>query len=76
MNRMEIAEVTKNHWRTYYPQAYRNLKTTGKLETEALAAADLTLMEMDVLIKTYRMSSLEAWTESRHLFCLKDPTPN
>ena len=73
MNRLEIIEVTKAHWRQYHPEGYKTLKAEKRLEREAAACADLTLMEMDVLQKTYGMSAMEAWQESRHLFCLKDP---
>lgn len=73
MNRLEMIEVTKAHWRQYHPEGYKTLKAESRLDREAAACADLTLMEMDVLQKTYGMSAMEAWQESRHLFCLKDP---
>ena len=73
MNKLEMAEIAKSHWRQYHPESYKELKANGTLEKEADASAELTLREMDVLMKTYGMTSMEAWTESRNLFCLKDP---
>lgn len=73
MNRLEMIEVTKAHWRQYHPESYKQLKAEGRLDREAMACADLTLAEMDVLQQTHRISAMEAWQESRHLFCLKDP---
>lgn len=62
-----------SHWRQYHPESYRTLVREDRLLREANAAVELTLMEMEVLQKTYGMSALEAWQESRNLFCLKDP---
>ena len=73
MNQLEMIEVTKAHWRQYHPESYAKLKQEGRLEKEAVACAKLTLAEMSVLEKTYGMSPMEAWQESRELFCLKDP---
>ena len=73
MNRMEMIQVTMAHWRQYHPESYKTLKAEGRLEKEAAACADLTLMEMSVLQKTHGMGATEAWQESRELFCLKDP---
>lgn len=73
MQKLEIIEVTKAHWREFHPASYRELVETGALDREAEAAADLTLREMDVLQQTHKISSREAWQESRALFCLKDP---
>jgi len=73
MNVPEMAEIAKKHWRQYHPDSYKELMENGTLNREAEASAELTLMEMETLQKTYGMSSLEAWQESRKLFCLKDP---
>lgn len=73
MDRMQMIEVTKAHWRQYHPESYKTLKAESRLDREAAACADLTLMEMEVLQKTHGMSASEAWQESRELFCLKDP---
>ena len=73
MNRLEIIEVTKAHWRQYHPESYKQLMAESRLEKEANAAASLTLAEMDVLEKTYNMTPMESWQASRELFCLKDP---
>lgn len=73
MNKLEMAEMAKAHWRQYYPTGYQELKANGTLDREAIACAELTQMEMEVLEQSYGMSSQEAWIESRHLFCLKDP---
>lgn len=73
MNKLEMVEVTKSHWRQYHPESYRELAENGTLDKEADAAAELTLREMEVLQKTYGVSAMEAWQESRNLFCLKDP---
>lgn len=73
MNKLEMIEVTKAHWRQYFPEGYKTLKAENRLEKEAAAAAELTLREMEVLQKTFGMSAMEAWQESRHLFCLTDP---
>lgn len=73
MDRLQMIEVTKAHWRQYHPESYKTLKAEGRLDREAAACADLTLMEMEVLQKTYGVSAMEAWQESRELFCIKDP---
>ena len=73
MNRLEMIEVTKAHWRQYHPESYSTLKAEGRLDKVASAAADLTLSEMEVLEKAHSISPMEAWQESRELFCLKDP---
>lgn len=73
MNRLEMVELTKEHWRTQHPESYRTLVSEDRLLREANAAVDLTLQEMEVLQKTFGMSALEAWQESRGLFCLRDP---
>lgn len=73
MNRLEMIEVTKAHWRQYHPDSYKELKAEGRLDREAAACVDLTLQEMEALMQTYKMSAMEAWQESRELFCLKDP---
>lgn len=73
MDRLQMIEATKAHWRQYHPESYKTLKAEGRLDREAAACAGLTLMEMEVLQKTYGMSANEAWQESRELFCIKDP---
>ena len=73
MNKLEMAEIAKAHWRQYHPASFKELKANGTLDKEAAACAELTQREMDVVMATTGMTAMEAWIESRHLFCLKDP---
>lgn len=68
----EMAAIAKNHWKTANPATYQLMVTNGDLEKEAVAAAKLTLREMEALMRVGRTEA-EAWQESRELFILTDP---
>ncbi|MDT0619895.1 hypothetical protein RM531_15590 [Salinisphaera sp. P385] len=72
MTQIEIAERAKAHWRIYLPNRYARLVSEGKLDREAMAAANLTLMEMETL-KLGGANEWEAWEAARDIFVLVDP---
>lgn len=73
MTPMQIAAQAKQYWKETYPKAYAAMQEKGMVEEEALAAANLTLMEMkaNMLIG---MTEQEAWQASREYFVMKNPT--
>jgi len=73
MTEAEIAQITLDHWRREYPKEYRKLSREEALR-QARGCATLTLMEMKALKLVHPgMTDYEAWTESRHLFCMNPP---
>lgn len=72
MNERQITEIAKQHWLEEYPSGYRQLAKEGRLEKEAIAAAKLTLAEMEAQMLV-GATEQEAWESSRELFVLTDP---
>lgn len=72
ITREYMIQETFKFWKENCPQ-WMKKKSQKWLQKEAAAAADLTQMEMNVLMKTYGISSEEPWAESRNLFCMKVP---
>ena len=72
MTPISIRSIAKQHWKDKYPEAYRLMKLHNALESEAQAAAELTLQEME-LQEITGMTTLEAWQASRELWVFKDP---
>lgn len=66
-----MAQTALNHWTRNYPQEIRNSPKTW-LQRQAEACAQLTRLEMDVLVAG-GLDEKQAWTEARNLFCLKPP---
>lgn len=75
MNIPEMSAVAKQHWRQFYPETYDLMKKNGELDSEAEAAADLTQLEMNTLMKG-GLSESSAWEAARQLFILADPSKN
>lgn len=71
----EMAQMAKAAWKVQGPETYQLMVSKGELEREALAAAELTQMEIDTLLKS-GMTPQEAWEASRELFILRDPEEN
>ena len=63
----QMAALAKDHWKAVLPELYQTLQENGKLEREAEASAELTMKEMETLMKG-GMSEAEAWQASRNLF--------
>ena len=72
MTPMAIRAIAKQHWKETYPEAVKLMQEHNVLESEAQAAAELTLMEMDDL-EAIGMTTQEAWRESRTLWVFKNP---
>jgi|GEM_PF-986619 len=73
MTEAEMTQITLDHWRREYPKEFKKLSWDKALR-QARACASLTQMEMRTLKLTHPgMTDYEAWTESRHLFCMKPP---
>lgn len=73
MTPLQIAAQAKQYWKETYPKAYAALQQRGMLEEEALAAAKLTLMEMETQ-QMGGMTEQEAWQASREFFVMANPT--
>lgn len=63
----QMAALAKDHWKKTNPEVYQRMVDNNDLEKEAIAAAKLTQMEINTLMKG-GMSEAEAWQASRHLF--------
>lgn len=68
----QMTALAKDHWKVTNPEVYRRMVDNNDLEKEAAAAARLTLMEMQTLMKG-GLSETEAWQASRELFILATP---
>ena len=62
------------HWKEFQPKRYQELKRSGKLQSEAEAAANLTMKAMQD-IQDQGATYNEAWeqTRERYLFPLEEP---
>jgi len=67
----QMAALARDHWKKTNPEVYQRMVDNSDLEKEAIAAANLTQMEMNTLMKG-GMSEAEAWQASRHLFIFAD----
>lgn len=65
-----------NHWKEHQPKRYAELRRSGRLQAEALAAARMTADEMRRL-QDSGASHEEAWEATRelHLFPPEEPNP-
>ena len=72
MTPLQIAAQAKQYWKETYPKAYAAMQQRGILEEEALAAANLTLMEMQAN-QEVGMTEQEAWQASREFFVMSNP---
>lgn len=71
MTREEMIFQTKLHWLKYHSKAVKNWKPEDFMK-QALAAADLTRMEMDSLM-LIGLDEKTAWSEAKTLFCIAPP---
>jgi hypothetical protein len=65
-----MAALAREHWREENPRVYRKMLRRGDLEGESMAAAKLTMREMNALMWV-KMTEQEAWQASRYLFIYK-----
>lgn len=71
MTPQAMAQTTLNHWTRNYLAEIQNLPRDWLLR-QAQACAQLTQMEMDVLMAG-GLQHEQAWAEARSLFCLAPP---
>lgn len=71
-----LVEVGRDHWRTYLPEKFKDLKEAGTLDENLKAAAQMTIDEMDDLRKAGAQPH-EAWEATRelHLILPVEETP-
>ncbi|MDP3069628.1 MAG: hypothetical protein Q8N18_05035 [Opitutaceae bacterium] len=74
------AHLAKAHWQEHCPRMYRELETTGQLETALAEAEERTLVEMETLqreLKATGSSSAQAhqqaWELVREKYLLLPP---
>ena len=70
----KLVEMGREHWKEYQPTKYWDLETTGQLEQELSAAADLTMKAMQVDIDA-GFRPHEAWENTRELYLLLPEEP-
>lgn len=66
-----MTQTTLNHWNSNYPKEVSSLPKDWLLR-QATACAELTRLEMDVLVAG-GLQEEQAWAEARSLFCLTRP---
>lgn len=66
-----MVQATLSHWASNHPTETKDLPKDWLLR-QAQACAQLTRLEMDVLVAG-GLSEAEAWAEARSLFCLAPP---
>ena len=73
MTEQEMTQETLDFWRREYPEKFKTIPKEGAMR-QARARASLTRMEMDALkLVNPNLTDEMAWSESRHLFCMKSP---